>query len=339
MKICSKCVLPETFPGIVFDDNGVCNYCRRHGLVSGEKRTSQKSRYEGKCTLIIEKLKSKNPYDALMAFSGGKDSTYTLQYLVENLGLRVLAFTFDHGFISPRAKENMLNVTRELGVDHICFLSNPKAINRAFKLSVEGDAYPVKALERASAICNTCMHVAKSLILKTAIEQRIQVIAYGWSPGQAPVQSSVMRLNASMMEKTQGMMIESLSKVMGNDLAPYILADSHLDILREADGEEYGFYNVHPLAFLEYDEKKILESISRLGWKPPRDTDANSSNCLLNTFANQVHLDRYGFHPYAMENASLVRDGHLDRDEALERLQQPMDQSLSAAIKQTLDIP
>lgn len=338
MKICIRCVLPETFPGIVFDEEGVCNYCRRHALVSEEKRTDQKSRYEEKFTQIIGNMKGKSPYDALMAFSGGKDSTYTLQYLVEKLGLRVLAFTFDHGFVSPRAKENMLEVTTNLGVDHIYFLSNPRAMNRAFKASVKEDIYPIKALERASAICNTCMYVAKSLILKTAVEQRIRIIAYGWSPGQAPVQSSVMRLNASMMEKTQEMMIESLSRVMGNDLSPYILADHHLDILRGVEEEQYGYYNVHPLAFLEYDEDKILESIGRLGWEPPRDTDSNSSNCLLNTLANQTHLDRYGFHPYAMENAGLVRDGHLERDEALERLDQPMDQKLTAAIKKVLNI-
>jgi hypothetical protein len=125
---------------------------------------------------------------------------------------------------------------------------------------------------------------------------------------------------------------------MGEDLAPYILDETHLDVLRAADGDKLGYYNVHPLAFLEYDEEKILQSISRLGWEAPRDTDPNSSNCLLNTFANQVHLDRYGFHPYAMENAGLVRDGCLDRGEALERLNTPMDMGLSADIKKALDI-
>jgi len=27
MRRCIKCILPETFPGIEFDANGVCNYC------------------------------------------------------------------------------------------------------------------------------------------------------------------------------------------------------------------------------------------------------------------------------------------------------------------------
>jgi tRNA(Ile)-lysidine synthase TilS/MesJ len=125
---------------------------------------------------------------------------------------------------------------------------------------------------------------------------------------------------------------------MGEGLEPYVLNNRHFDILRQSAEKEQGFYNVHPLAFLEYNEKKMLASINKLGWTPPTDTDSNSSNCLLNTFANQAHLDRYKFHPYAMENAGLVRDGHLEREEALERLNQPMDQTLSQYIMKTLKI-
>jgi len=27
MRRCTRCILPETFPGIEFDEDGVCNYC------------------------------------------------------------------------------------------------------------------------------------------------------------------------------------------------------------------------------------------------------------------------------------------------------------------------
>ena len=30
LKRCCKCVLPETFPGISFNTEGVCNYCQNH---------------------------------------------------------------------------------------------------------------------------------------------------------------------------------------------------------------------------------------------------------------------------------------------------------------------
>lgn len=28
MHICNRCILPSTFPGITFDNEGICNFCR-----------------------------------------------------------------------------------------------------------------------------------------------------------------------------------------------------------------------------------------------------------------------------------------------------------------------
>ena len=53
------------------------------------------------------------------------------------------------------------------------------------------------------SICNSCMNLVKSFLLKTAIEMRVLIVAYGWSPGQAPVQSSVFKTNASMIRQMQ----------------------------------------------------------------------------------------------------------------------------------------
>ena len=33
MRRCTKCVLPETFPRIKYDENGVCNYCLNYESV------------------------------------------------------------------------------------------------------------------------------------------------------------------------------------------------------------------------------------------------------------------------------------------------------------------
>ena len=80
-------------------------------------------------------------------------------------------------------------------------------------------------------------------------------------------------------------------------------------------------YNVSPLAFLEYDEATIFETVKKLGWQKPGDTDANSTNCLLNALGNVIHKERYGFHPYASELSKLVREGYLSRETALSKLE------------------
>jgi len=59
--------------------------------------------------------------------------------------------------------------------------------------------------------------------------------------------------------------------------------------------------------------------MGELGWKRPEDTDPNSSNCLLNAFANQVHEKSYGYNPYVFEISKMVREGVLTRQDGLRK--------------------
>jgi hypothetical protein len=97
-------------------------------------------------------------------------------------------------------------------------------------------------------------------------------------------------------------------------------------------------YNLNLLAFLKYDEAQIYARIGELGWESPQDTDPNSTNCLLNAFANQLHLEKHRFHPYAMELAELVREGVLAREEAITRLSKPSDQKTVDDIRIRLNL-
>ena len=72
MNYCTKCVLPETFPGISFDDAGTCNYCRNIPLPTDEEKKAHLRRFED----LINEKRGSHAYDVLLAFSGGKDSSY-----------------------------------------------------------------------------------------------------------------------------------------------------------------------------------------------------------------------------------------------------------------------
>jgi hypothetical protein len=75
-----------------------------------------------------------------------------------------------------------------------------------------------------------------------------------------------------------------------------------------------------------------------VGWKNPKDTDPNSTNCLLNTYANQLHIEKYGYNPYSYELAELVRKGILKRDKALQRLNYAMNKRDFSYFKKDLDL-
>ncbi|MCK4795336.1 MAG: 7-cyano-7-deazaguanine synthase [Desulfobacteraceae bacterium] len=333
MKICTQCVLPETFPGIKFNAHDICQYCQ--GFKGVEHLEKQKEQYRLKFkSLLSARDSSPGAYDVLVAYSGGKDSTFILELLKKQYGLNVLALTFDHGFVSPYALENIRRVVEILGVDQITFKPDFQLIQRMFRYSLEHEFHPPKALERASSVCNTCMGMVKFIILQTAIEKEIPFIAYGWSPGQAPIQSAIMKNQPSFVRKFQDLFLHPLEEAVGPEVRAYFLEERHFK-----QGANANFpCNINPLAFLRYDEEEIYKQIRALGWQPPRDTDPNSTNCLLNSLANQVHLERHHYHPYAMEMAELVRNGMLSREEALRRLSEPADPQIIEQVKGKLGL-
>ena len=160
MMICNQCVLDENFPGITFDDKGICNHCR-HNKEEGE-RLLLKKKFEDKFIGLIEEYKGKNSYDCLLAYSGGKDSTYTLYLLKKKYGLRVLALSYDNWFQSQKATENIRNVVQHLNVDHLTYAPSFETFQQIIKLVVSGtEIYSPKALERASSICTTCISLIR----------------------------------------------------------------------------------------------------------------------------------------------------------------------------------
>ena len=130
----------------------------------------------------------------------------------------------------------------------------------------------------------------------------------------------------------QDIVFQPLYNHLGDMIKPYFLEERHFNRF------EVFPYSVNPLAFLDYDEKEILEIVHSLGWQNPEDTDANSTNCLLNSFANSVHKMKYNFHPYAYELAELVREGNLDRNVALDRIRKIEDTNTIQLVKNKLGI-
>ena len=95
---------------------------------------------------------------------------------------------------------------------------------------------------------------------------------------------------------------------------------------------------IHPFLVWDYDKPAFKKEIVKLGWTDPELQDHNSSNCLLNGFANQTHIDAYGFHPYAFEIAGLVRTGVMTREEGLEKIEAPQNKEVIKRVKEKLGL-
>jgi tRNA(Ile)-lysidine synthase TilS/MesJ len=331
MQVCKKCVLNERFPGISFDEEGVCNFCRT--AKSADQRLSIREKYEARFQQLIQEHKGKGSYDCLVAYSGGKDSTYTLHLLRERYDLKCLAYSFDNWFQSETARRNIRSVLRNINVDHWTITPNFESMRQIVVASAFDDLYSAKALVRASSVCTSCISLVRFIGFRLTIEQEIPFLVFGMSPGQAPIATAVVKTNSRMIKAMQENLLRPLENRLGDTIKPYFLEPRHFD------KPEAFPYNVNPLAFTDYDEDVIIETARRYGWKKPDDTDANSTNCLLNAFANQVHLEKFGFNPYAYEIAELVRTGCMARAEGLDRLERANPAELIVEVKRSLGIP
>ena len=114
---CTRCGLASNYPGVSFDGDRVCSECRAFDSYEDRAGVYFKPEDELAGDPPIALATRTGDYDCLSLLSGGKDSTYVLCRLVD-MGLKVLAFTLDNGYISDQAKANIQRVVETLGVDH-----------------------------------------------------------------------------------------------------------------------------------------------------------------------------------------------------------------------------
>ncbi len=110
LKRCTKCLLPETFPFIQFDSDGVCNYCHNHITPTVDPKTELDA--------IIAKSKTGDDKKFLLTFSGGRDSSYGM-HMLHQMDANFFSYTYDWGMVTELARRNQSRLCGKLGVEHI----------------------------------------------------------------------------------------------------------------------------------------------------------------------------------------------------------------------------
>ncbi|WP_375327467.1 hypothetical protein [Candidatus Tisiphia endosymbiont of Nemotelus uliginosus] len=130
LKRCTKCVLPETFPGISFDTNGICNQCNNYHLIHTSSLESLKE--------IFDKYRSKDgSADCLVAFSGGRDSSYGLHLIKNKYKMNPVAYSYDWGMVTDLARRNQARLCGKLGVEHVWVSADMKLKRTNIRKNVE----------------------------------------------------------------------------------------------------------------------------------------------------------------------------------------------------------
>ena len=118
-QICKNCVMDTSDEYITFDEHGICMRCNEYKeriLPEWNHGKGQEKELEDLIRDIKQSGEGK-PYDCILGWSGGLDSSYMLHLAVKEWGLRPFVFHIDAGWDLPVTTENIKKMTEKLGIE------------------------------------------------------------------------------------------------------------------------------------------------------------------------------------------------------------------------------
>lgn len=328
--ICTRCVLPDSFPGLTFDSEGVCSECRVHKQQwdGWEEKLPEKRRILER---LCEDARGKNKaFDALVPLSGGKDSTYVLYYAKKALGLNVLAYTLDNSYLTSHARENIDRACRILGVEHVYYCLDPKLLNELFALFLRKTGYFCSVCLRAIGMATELvgdMHDIPLVLSGTSARTELPLSPEMFQPGPVAYVQNVLK-NEPILERSRRLLYAgSLKRRLGYRLFWW---GSQRRVRLCA------WINLPDYVDWHYDT--VFHTIqTELGWESPPDAKEHT-DCAIHPITTYLHDRRFpGLEVRRLTLARLVMAGQMSRAEALRELEQPSHQCPESVMQVFLD--
>lgn len=317
MKRCTKCGLPETHETISFDEKGCCNICAQQSF----KRNSIDWAANKKALdSIIEEHRGKFDYDCIVPFSGGKDSTWTLHYLVKEYNVKPLVVRFDHGFMRPNLEENVKSVTRHLGVDIMTFTPNWKLVQKLMLQSF---------LEKGD-FCWHCHTGIFSYPMWVAIEKQVPLIFWGEPSAEYTAYFSYDQVEEVDEKRFNryvnlGISADDMQVRLGGEYDPRDFKPYSYPPLKKL--RELNYRSVCLGSYIPWDVKKQSEIIqTELGWKGDRVENVppqysyEKIECSMQGVRDYIKFIKRGYTRPSHLAALDLRNGRITKAEAEEMI-------------------
>ena len=301
MKECKKCILTDAYPGLTFTEEGVCSMCSSNHVFEpyGEEQLIR--------MLETVKARKRGEYDALVPLSGGKDSTYILYLAVKVYHLKVLTMTYDNGFTSQLAIDNMERAVEKMKVKHIVCKQDHEVLKRIYK----------NMLLRSGDICGACGIAIKANIFKVANDYGIPMILMGTSPLE---EDSFLPDTTYDIVRFKYIMNEAgcITKKEMNDFLIY----PNLNFFKLSIGKRTGSFpkEIRPLFYIKNPSDKEMGDFlaKELDWQEDTTREyAKHFDCIVEPFTNYVRYHIYGYERRMCQYSTMVRRGELTREKAV----------------------
>jgi len=309
--ICTNCVMDTTDPEISFDENGVCNHCRKFETII-KPRWFPNDEGRKKLDKIIEQIQidgKGKEYDCVIGLSGGIDSSY-LAYVLRTQypDLKILAIHIDGGWNSELAVHNIENIVKILDIDLYTGVINweeMKDLQLAyFKSQLANQDVPQD-------------HAFFATLYGTANKYNIKYFLTGGNFSTESILPSSWGYNA--MDATQLRAVHrQFGKIKLKDYATvgFFKRKIYYPYIKK-------FKIIRPLDFWDYNKeeaKKII--IEKINW---RDYGGKHHESRFTKFFQAHWLPtKFGYDKRKAHLSSLIVSGQMTREEAFQELEKPL---------------
>lgn len=319
-KRCNRCGLPETYETLELSEGGVCNICRSAEFKAEINWESRREKLDD----LVSRFRGSADYDCIVPFSGGKDSTFQLYFIIRELGLKPLVIRFNHGFLRPTVKENTERTLKILGADFIDFTPNWHVVK---KLMLE-------SFSRKGDFCWHCHTGIYSFPIRMAVKLKIPLVF--WGEPQSEITGYydyaedeiewederkflLLRTLGITSEDMFSMLAPSNPDLDARDLLPYTFPSIE-------EVEEISLASVPLGSFIPWDYERQTELIQReLGWQVEElegvpqslNRHGEKTECFMQGARDYVKFIKRGYSRAAQISAFQARKGELSGDQAI----------------------
>ena len=299
---CQQCFLSQTYSPL---EEGVCHDCRT--FQDSPSSVQSKVLLNQFNQSVKRNMDHGNEYDAVVLFSGGKDSTYMVKRLRDDFpGIRLLCLMIDNTFMSEIALINAKELIEKLGVEHISYRPPNELMERMYRhaflnLNDKGCSGTVDQFD-GDFLCD----IGRNFTLK----MKAPMLFIGLSKIQVE-----KILNTHSYESPKEKEQQNRTEVAGIKLS---------DIFSKTEITKYFWQGKMvdpkqvPKVFFPFyawnlGEEKIKKEVAETGLLPKGNQSPLVTNNQLIPLMGLVDMANFGYSSFEPEFAEMVRKGLSDR--------------------------